>query len=71
MKCEECVHGKRITSRRVNCILYGMILLREHECSREGAEKRAGVDGDGQDIREDAELSEFGGRPAEIMPGIL
>ena len=36
MRCMDCPAGKRITSRRIECIQYGMILLEDHECEREG-----------------------------------
>ena len=36
MRCSECPAGKRITARRIQCIEYGMILLEDHECTREG-----------------------------------
>lgn len=39
MKCKDCPAGKKITRRShgcVECIPYGMILLEDHECEREG-----------------------------------
>ena len=39
MKCKDCPAGKKITRRSqgcVECIQYGMILLEDHECTREG-----------------------------------
>lgn len=39
MICKNCPAGKKITRRAqgcVECIQYGMILLEDHECTREG-----------------------------------
>ena len=39
MKCKDCPAGKKFTRRShgcVECIQYGMILLEDHECEREG-----------------------------------
>lgn len=39
MQCKYCPAGKRILRnghRCVKCILYGMILIEDHECRREG-----------------------------------
>lgn len=40
MKCTECAEGKRITSEKILCIQYGMIIRDNHECSRPGARKK-------------------------------
>jgi hypothetical protein len=43
MKCKDCAEGKRHTRNGhgcVQCILYGMILLEDHECTRKGAKRR-------------------------------
>ena len=48
MKCKDCRHGKRMTRRGqgcVDCLLYGMILVEDHECQQKGCEPR-GEDGD-------------------------
>jgi len=44
MKCKDCKHGKRMTRRGqgcVDCILYGMILVEDHECQQKGCEPRS------------------------------
>ena len=59
MKCKECPAGKRITSRRIECIQYGMILLEDHECTREGwkyfepIHDQSDEGGDGSGLHED------------------
>ena len=46
MRCADCAEGKRITSRKVLCIAYGMILPESHECGRPAArEKEKAADG--------------------------
>ena len=40
MKCTECAEGKRITSEKILCIQYGMIIRDTHECDRQGARKK-------------------------------
>lgn len=41
MKCTECAEGKRITSEKILCIQYGMIIRCTHECDRPGAKEKA------------------------------
>jgi hypothetical protein len=41
MKCTECAEGKRITSRKILCLLYGMIIREYHECDRPGAHEKS------------------------------
>ena len=62
MKCKDCAEGKRHTRnghRCVHCILYGMILLEDHECTRKGGRRREPDDdqlregGEETGIRED------------------
>ena len=40
MRCADCAEGKRITSRKVLCIAYGMILPESHECGRPAAREK-------------------------------
>lgn len=36
MKCRDCRQGRRFSAGAVNCVLYGMIIREDHECTREG-----------------------------------
>ena len=58
MRCMDCPAGKRITSLRIECILYGMILLEDHECTREGWKTYERDESDGEVIRKETELQE-------------
>lgn len=44
MTCRECPEGRRFAEESVYCVLYGMIIRADHECTRKMAkEKSAGV----------------------------
>lgn len=45
MKCRDCMEGKRFAEGAVNCLMYGMIIREDHECTREGWKKRGEDDG--------------------------
>ena len=58
MICKDCPAGKRFTRRGhgcVECIQYGMILVEDHECEREGRkeyERKDDQRGEGKDETE-------------------
>lgn len=53
MTCGKCPEGRRYAEGSTYCVLYGMIIRDEHECTREGGQRhdRAaedhGEDGEG------------------------
>lgn len=74
MICKFCPAGRRHTRnghRCVNCLLYGIVVREDHECTREGWKDFDRYYGDCKRIGEETELPEDGGRIIEIMPGIL
>ena len=74
MKCKDCRHGKRMTRRGqgcVDCLLYGMILLEDHECERKGCEPRDGDDDQREENGNETEVSDHGGGAFETVPGVL
>jgi len=67
MICRECKHGRRITRREqacVYCLLYGMIIRENHECTRKGAALRDGDDDQREELRGETELYENSGGAA-------
>lgn len=58
MKCKECPEGRRFAKGRTYCVLYGMIIRDEHECTREGGRRH---DGDGDHGAEGADGTEIQG----------
>lgn len=74
MICRFCPAGRRHTRngyRCVNCLLYGMVMRENHECTREGWKDYAGYDDHGEESRDGAEIPEDRGRIIEMLPGIL
>ena len=75
MKCKNCPEGRRFADGAVNCLLYGMIIREDHECTREGGKRHdraAEDDGERSDEGENADEAGGGRRgPAEKVPGIL
>ena len=69
MKCRDCRHGRAFASGSVNCILYGMILRAEHECT---LEREIWIHDDSESGSEGkAEIRNDGGGDAGEMPGVL
>ena len=60
MKCKECAEGRRLTEIKILCILYGMILHEDHECTQKGGRRRE-RDADAGDGGRDARDSGDGG----------
>ena len=60
MKCRDCPEGKRMTVRKVMCILYGMIISAEHECTREGGRQHDRDEDHGAGQREETGLQKDG-----------
>ena len=74
MICRFCPVGKRIRrsgQRWVRCILYGIVVKEDHECTREGWKDVERDEKHGAEFGGEAELPEDGGDVAEFMPGIL
>ena len=44
MKCRECAEGRPFAQGSVNCLLYGMIIRENHECTLTGARKKESAD---------------------------
>ena len=58
MKCRECANARRFAEGGVYCVMYGMIISAEHECTRKGGRLREDR-GDGG--KGETELHEDGG----------
>lgn len=71
MTCRECPKGRRMANRAVWCIPFGMFIREDHECTREGWKIDVGDTGDGEGLREEAELQEDSGGAFESLSGIL
>lgn len=72
MKCRDCRQGRRFAQGAVDCLMYGMIIREDHECTREGAEARGDDDIDGAGGGEAEEglagVGGFGEEPG-VFPG--
>lgn len=44
MKCKDCAEGRRFAPGSTYCILYGMIVSDEHECTLPGGERSEGLE---------------------------
>ena len=74
MICKDCQAGKRFLRnghKCVNCLLYGIIVRDDHECTRDGWKRFKRPDGNGHRFREETEFQEDGADAAETVPGIL
>ena len=73
MRCGDCPAAKRIGSRRIECVQYGMILLESHECTREGWKSYGrGRDGGPRgEVREETGFFDYSGGTAEEMQRVL
>lgn len=58
MKCKNCPEGRRFAAGSVNCILYGMIIRDEHECTLEGGKRHDRAADHGAESEDAAELQE-------------
>ena len=61
MNCQE---GQRHMTGSVYCLLYGIIIREDHECTREGGRRHEGDDDNGPGIGEETELQKDGGGAA-------
>ncbi|MBO7662904.1 MAG: hypothetical protein J6U01_05995 [Clostridia bacterium] len=72
MKCRECANGKPIAEGGVYCVQYGIIINREHECTRRGARRRGRIEDHHSDDGEgETEIQKNGGGTVIALPGIL
>lgn len=72
MRCSECRQARRFAHGAVMCILYGMIISENHECEREGQERKYEDDDSQRGTGEDeTEIRHAGGGAAGEMPGVL
>ena len=71
MRCWMCAEARRFTAESVYCVLYGIIITRNHECEREGARLRGTDDDYHRDSEDKTGLPEDGGSLAGTVPGIL
>lgn len=75
MTCRDCPEGRKFAEGAVNCLLYGMIIRADHQCTRKGGEQhdRAAEDhGAGRGDSENADETGGGRRgSAETLPGVL
>ena len=69
MKCKDCRHGRPFALGSVNCILYGIIIRAEHECTLEREIWIHGYNSDGSEG--EAEIHDDGSGTAGEMPGVL
>ena len=71
MKCKDCPAGKKFTRRGhgcVECIQYGMILVEDHECEREGWKEYERNDDQRGEGEAEAEIWDDGFGTAEAVP---
>lgn len=54
MKCRECANAKRFAEGGIYCVMYGMIIHADHDCTRKGGRLR------GTDDISDGEPEETG-----------
>lgn len=74
MICKNCPEGRRFGADAINCLLYGMTIRENHECTREGGKRhdRAAEDHDRSGDGENADETGGGRRgSAETVPGIF
>ena len=64
MKCRECAQARRYSAVAIRCIEYGMILNKEHECTKKGAELREQDDDQRGESDDEAEAGHPGERGA-------
>ena len=73
MICRDCPAAKRLTSQRIECIQYGMILLDIHECEREGWKEYEGTDSHRSEVQGKAKIydirEKIAGAGAGVLPG--
>ena len=71
MKCRDCAEGRRFSAGAVNCLLYGMIIRENHECTRKGWKRRDEGEGQRGEGEGETEIRGTGGGAAEGVPEIL
>ena len=71
MTCGKCPEGRRFAEGGVYCLIYGMIISREHKCTRTGGTRHDGDGDHSEDGEREAEAQEDSCGAAEQMPGIL
>lgn len=60
MKCKDCQEARRHMNGSVSCILYGMIIDENHECTREGGKRNDGAADQRNDGESEDETGEDG-----------
>ena len=74
MKCKYCPAGRRTIRnehRCVNCLLYGIVMKEDHECTREGWRDYDRYIGQGGEMHGETEVHENGGGTVIPLPGVL
>ena len=71
MRCRDCPEGRRFAKGSVECILYGMIIREEHECTLEGGKRHDRDEDHGESGEGKAEIQKDGSGTAGAVPGIL
>ena len=69
MKCKDCPDGRRFAVGSTYCVLYGIIIRDEHECTLEGGKRHdRGAADHSEGQRKEAELQKDGGADAGAVP---
>lgn len=71
MICKNCPVGRRYAAGSIYCLLYGMIIRDDHECTREGGKRHERYEGDPGEERKETGLQEDGWDAADSLPGLL
>ena len=73
MICKNCPEGRRYAEGSRYCVLYGIYIGENHECSRKGGQMHENdvPAGDDRNIREETGLSEDGWDAVDRLQGIL
>ena len=71
MICKNCPEGRKYAAGSRFCILYGMYIREDHECTREGGKRHERYAGDHGEVREETGLQEDGWDAIDRLQGIL
>ena len=71
MICRNCPEGRRFAAGSRECLLYGIIIREDHECTREGGKRHDRDEDHGSEQRESAGLFDDGWDAVDRLQGIL
>ena len=71
MKCRDCHQAKKIAAGAVLCVIYGMIISEDHECTREGWQIHDEDDDQRGEGDDETEIQRGRGGAADAGAGVL